>query len=216
MAILLTACSNNADEITKLNTAIVTAITYEIEPVEIYELHYKYLIANLMNPVAVEMHPHYRIYVDDTFNIVYMLFDKNGNVVSSRQFNTREPRITVIEDRIISVSLQAGTGIETRWTYFYDIEKNVFSQVFYAVYQQYGNKIVYGEFDTYSQSHAIIVQNIFDKTIYFQRFENFEGIRSDTPSLPFIDVEFIDNGQRINVIYMNENFDYITITLDLF
>jgi hypothetical protein len=76
-----------------------------------------YLLKNHRNPIIVEAGKYYRLYRDEYSNYLYMIFDKNENLVASDCFQ-RCPHIVVNDDRIISVSLQAGTGISTQWTFF--------------------------------------------------------------------------------------------------
>jgi hypothetical protein len=166
-----------------------------------------YLLENLINPIMVEESKYHRIYRDDYYSYVYMIFDKNKNLVATDYF-PRCPHIVITDQKILSISIQAGTGIGTRWSYFYSIEKDVFSDVFYAVFQQKDDRIIYGTYN------AIVVRDIFDEAEFLQVFNDFEGISRKT-AFPFVEAEFIDNGQKISVTYLNEYYEEIIAIFDL-
>jgi hypothetical protein len=166
-----------------------------------------YLLGNLRNPIIVEESKYHRIYRDGDSNYLYMIFDKDENLVASDYF-PRWPNIVVTDDKTISISIQAGTGPGTRWSYFYSIEKDVFSDVFYAVFQQKDDRIVYGEYN------VIVVRDIFGEDEFLQVFSDFEGISKNT-AFPFVEAGFIDNGQKISVTYLNERFEETIAIFDL-
>ena len=214
MIFLFSACTQNAKneqpEVTYTQNAeegqLETDYTQNTED-ERFETNYEYLLKNLKNPIIVEENQYYRLYRDENFMWLYVIFDKDGNEVKSNQYS-RYPHIAVLDNKIISVSVQAGTGIETRWIYFYDVENGVLSDVFYSVFEQYDNRIIKGT------HNSIIVRDIFDETKFFKEFEDFEGMSQNT-AFPFVDAEFVDNGQKISVIYMGESYEKITVTFDL-
>ena len=166
-----------------------------------------YLLGNLGNPVLVEESKYHRIFRSDYYYLA-MVFDKNENLVAFDHFISC-PQIFLTDDRIVSISSQAGAGIETRWTYYYSIEQDVFSDVFYAVFQQKDNMIILR-----GENGSIIVRDIFDENGFFQVLSGFDGISADTVS-PFIGAEFIDDGQRISVTYLDEQFEELIAVLDL-
>lgn len=104
--------------------------------------------------------------------------------------------------------MQAGTGIETQWTHFYDIKNDNFSDAFYAVFQVYNGKIALAE------RNAVIVRDIFNEDEFYIRFENFEGISSHATT-SIIDVAFVDKGQRVRIVYLDVNFDEIIVEFEL-
>lgn len=124
-------------------------------------------------------------------------------------YSFRCPHIVISESRIISIAVQAGTGIETRWTYYYSIDHDVFSDVFYAVLQQMDNIIILR-----GENGTIIMRDVFDESGFFQLLSGFEGISTDTVS-PFIGAEFMDYGQRISVTYLDERFEELIAVFDL-
>jgi len=222
---LLIGCMNKNDntneskETSAAETAEITTpeeITYSEVKDEISSEQtdpiYANFIKELQNPKIVEESKYYRIYEGDNNYSLHMIFDKNGNVVKAEKYK-RTPNIVVLNDKIIRVSLQAGTGIETRWTYYYDIEKDIFSDVFYGVFQQYDSRIVYTAGYRADSKPCIVVRDIFDNTD-LQTFENFDRIPEAVVPL-FIEAEFIDDGHKISVTYLNESYEKITIVFEL-
>ena len=165
------------------------------------------LMESLENPRLVESSRFHALYCDENFLYLNILFDNNGNTVSAEKY-FRLPHIDGLDNNRLSVSIQAGTGIATRWTYYYDVERNEFSDVFYAVFQQYEDIIVY------AYNRTVIVRDIFNETKYHKVFNEFQGISTST-AFPFVDACFIDDGRSIIVTYYSESYDEISVTLDL-
>ena len=161
----------------------------------------------LVNPRIVAEDTYYRLYQDENQIYFYAIFDKDGNIAKSELF-PREPHIEVHDNTLISISMQAGTGIESRWTYYYDVAEDAFSDVFYTVFGQEGGRIVY------SDGMSIIVRDIFSETVFTRTFDRFDGIAQDVAS-PFVNAEFIENGQKIRVTYLNEHLDAVTVDFEL-
>jgi hypothetical protein len=62
--------------------------------------------------------------------------------------------------------------------------------------------------------NTIIVRDIFNDTVFIRAFDNFEGMSTNI-AFPFINAEFVDDGQRIIVTYFSGSYDEIAVTLDL-
>lgn len=59
------------------------------------------------------------------------------------------------------------------------------------------------------------MRDIFNESSFSQVFSGFIGISTDTIS-PFIGVEFIDDGQRVRVAYLDLQFEELSAVFDLY
>ena len=192
----------------RYNDADILEAIYSYTEAPVDEVYFPtHMLEQHLNPVIVEEGEYHRVYRDDYGNNLCMIFDKKRSVVALEQ-NHRWPHIITYDDSLVSVSVQAGTGIYTCWTYYYSVEDDVFSEEFYAVFQRKDNRIIYAECDT------VVVRDIFSEAEYYQVFSDFEGISKKTVE-PIIGAEFTDDGMKISVTYLNENFDEITVIFDL-
>jgi hypothetical protein len=80
------------------------------------------------------------------------------------------------------------------------------------VLQQKENEIIYVDYD--GECYAIIVQDMFDKTKFMQIFKDFKGM-SQTTIEPIIKADFVDNGQKIDVTYLDEDYNEVLVSFDL-
>lgn len=68
-------------------------------------------------PRIYEQNRYYSIYSgshrDDYFGYYYDLYDENGSLYAHEYVGNVEPKITVLENNVVEVSLQSGTGIDT-------------------------------------------------------------------------------------------------------
>lgn len=137
---------------------------------------------------------HYKITYKDSM-YYYYIFDKNNNIVRTDGPLNIKPNIMVIDDNLICFTLQSGTGIVTQWGYYYDINKNIFSQTFHSIYDQSNGKIAYGGLN------KIIISDIFDSNKYYLEIDKFDNPLAKVAA-PILSVEFTNNGTSINVSYL--------------
>ncbi len=105
------------------------------------------------------------------------------------------PEIVLTDDGFIRFAIQAGTGIGTQYGYYYDMNRNIFSEVFQSIYDQNNCKVAYGEHD------KVIVRNIFDKTKYYKEISVFDKAFSKVAK-PIINAEFSSDGKSITIKYL--------------
>lgn len=154
---------------------------------------------DIKNPQVIEETKYYKIIQGDNHKYYYYLFDENHDIVDEGGFEGRYPKISLIGDNIIKVSLQTGTGIDTSWSYYYNFKKDSLSRVFYGVYDEHDELIVYVD-----NNKKIIVRNMFDKQKYYNEFNDFKDKITDVAS-QIENIEFLDNGTRIKVTYLSNN-----------
>lgn len=158
---------------------------------------------NSANSKVVEETEYYKI-VRDNFMYHYYIFDKNHNVVKSEGPTNKYPKISMVDEYLLRFTYQAGAGILTRWGYYYDVENNIFSEIFYGIYDQSNGKVAYGKSD------RVVVRDIFDKNKYYQEISSFkEGFSYSVE--PITDAEFVNDATSINITYLAGS-DYKIVT----
>lgn len=163
------------------------------------------------NDEIIKNAENYKIDKNQYFEIIYadmmyyyFLYDKNHNVVKSDGPLIREPHISMVDEYLVKFTLQSGTGLSTQWGFYYDVENDIFSETFYSIFGQSDGKMIYRE------KEKVIVRDIFDKGRYYQEFSEFSNPLSETTE-PFVNVEFINNGESIEVTYLTGD-DYRKVT----
>jgi len=148
----------------------------------------------LENAETIEEAANYKLVRSD-FMFYYCIYDENHVAVKSDGPFNRQPRISMADVYLVKVTLQAGTGLGTQWGYYYDVNKDVFSRVFYAIHDQQNGMVAYGVLN------RIIVRDIFDKTKYYQEITSFKESLSDVAE-PITKAEFVNDGNEIRVTYL--------------
>ena len=146
------------------------------------------------NAETVEESAHYKLIRSD-FMFYYFLCNENHVMVKAEGPFNRQPRISMVDEHLVKVTLQAGTGLGTQWGYFYDVNEDVFSQVFYSIHDQQNGMVAYVTIN------GIIVRDIFDKTKYYQEITSFKEPLSEVAE-PITKVEFVNDGDKIRVTYL--------------
>lgn len=138
-------------------------------------------------------------------NLYYCeIYDENNNIVKSDGPFNKLPKISISDDNLVKLTVQAGTGISTQWGYYYDIKKDCFSRIFYSIFDEYNGRMIFRD------KNKIIVRDIFDKTEYYYEIDSFKNSLSQS-SEPFRKVQFVNDGERIEITYLTGN-DYHEVT----
>ena len=135
----------------------------------------------------------YRIKASESL-YYFELLDNNDSIVLFDGPFSKLPKINMLEKGLVKVSVQAGLGNGTRWSFFYDINKDAFSRVFYCVYAQENGLVAYGE------KGKVVVRDIFDKSNYYEEFAEF-SLPFSSVAEPILNVEFINASTGIMVTY---------------
>ena len=159
---------------------------------------------------VLEAHELYQITDNEDYTYDYVIKDKNNNVLISDKGVAREPEINVINENLLSVSVQSGTGISTRWTIYCDVLNGSVSETYYSVLGEYGENVVYVSYD--GSAYRIVIQNIFNRELFYK-----EMVLEDSSPVvePVVSFEILDNGTAKAVYLKGENYSETEIMIDL-
>ena len=126
----------------------------------------------------------------------YTIYDEKMNAVRAEDNLTKRPEISMVSDCVISVTEQAGTGIATSFTYYYDVENNRFSNTYQGVFDQRDDLVIYATYD------KVIIRDIFIDDGYYQEISTFCAPFSPA-AFPFINAEFVDDTSSVRITYFS-------------
>lgn len=139
----------------------------------------------------------------------YEILNGNGNIVRADSSYTKEPHMSMLDKSVVKVSYQAGTGLPTRWTFYYDTVNDAFSPEYYSVLGESDGNVVY------ISGSSIVISDIFDKTKYYKEINKFKYPLAETVE-PFISAEINDNGELIKISYLTgDDFEEVTEYFDI-
>ena len=156
---------------------------------------------------TIDKTEYYEVHYSD-YMYYYSIFDKNHNIVKSGK-TPKMPHISIINDKLVRVIVQSGAGTETQGGYYFDVENNVMSDIFYSIFDQNDDMVAFGNYD------KVIVQNIFDQNKYYQEISHFSRPFSNTV-MPIVDARFTDDGSSIQIKYLTgEEFEEVSENVKL-
>lgn len=140
-----------------------------------------------------------KIYTGDTsedhFFFYYDLYDKRGNLIKHDCTYMNEPDVTMLSKDIIRISVQTGTGLSTRWTYYYDLNSDKISQIFYNVLAEKENYVAF------FRDKKVIISDMFDEKIFTKEIQLKHDLSNCSD--PIENVTFSDDLSEINVTYLS-------------
>ena len=157
----------------------------------------------------IEESDYYKLVRNGTLLYCYF-YDDNHTEVKKEGPLAKMPRITTVQNGLVKFTVQAGTGIGTRWGYYYDTEKNIFSEKFGGIFDECEDKVACVGLN------KVIVSNIFDSSKYYKEFSEFSYPFSQVAT-PITNVKFSSDGNSIIVSYLTgEDYQEVTEMLPLF
>lgn len=114
---------------------------------------------------------------------------------------SRKPKVNVINKDLLSISVQTGTGISTRWTIYCNVNSGKVSDTYYSVLGEYAENTVFANYN--NGKHSVVIQDIFNQQQYYK-----EQILEDASKVtdPVIDFEKLDD-DKIKIVYLKgDNF----------
>lgn len=155
--------------------------------------------SDLTNPKIVNETKYYKIFEGDNFKSYYYVYDSNHRIVDERGFDRVSPKIKLIDNNLVKVYVQTGTGAETAWTFYYSVKSKLRSRILYGVLDEYGTLVV-----CIGKDNDLIVEDMFDKKV-FKEFKNLDTKIAAGVAIHFTNAKFIKNGNMIEVTYFTSN-----------
>lgn len=152
--------------------------------------------------VVVESEPYFTIRQNDLL-YYFEVYDINGSVITSDGPMPKYPDIGIVDDVLVRITTQGGTGKGTQTTYFCNVETGEISKYFHGVFDQHHGVVAY------AKSDRIIIQSIFDSSFY-REISDFQHPFSPV-AFPFENAEFINDGTGVRVTYL-AGADYETMS----
>ena len=140
----------------------------------------------------------------------YYIYDKNHDVAEEGGFGRggRTLTLTQISSNVVRMESWIGIGPATRWRRYYSVSLDRFSNIYWDVYDEYGEVIVHQ-----SNHKTLIVRDMFEDEVYFVELSMFSKPFADNPA-PFLGAKFLNDGKSLEVLYMTadkENFKFTEI-----
>ena len=141
----------------------------------------------------------------------YEIYNKNGKIVKDETILRVNPNITYIsDDTLLSISIGAGTG--TFLAQYYDINRDLFSEMFESpALVAYGDVVHMILSDGFLM---LVIRDIFDESKYREEFElDFSPVANPADAL--ISVEFLDEDTLMISYLSGASYDEQTTILQL-
>lgn len=145
---------------------------------------------------------YYKINTDDKNKYYYYIYDKNHKIAKESKTEANTLSINQIYDNILEIREDYGTGII--YQTFYNIENNKFSQQFIFAIAYNDSLIAYFE-----ENNILIIQNIFNKNIYYKEFKNNNITGKDIIEGNIIDAYFTKDNKELIIKYYKNNVEQI-------
>ena len=110
----------------------------------------------------------YEITKDNQPEYRYIIYNSYGEIVRDETVWRTQPHITYIfNDTLLSIYRGVGTG--TYLVQYYDINKDIFSEIFMSVLLEGYGRIAY--IIVTNGKYELVIRDVFDETLFCQRFE---------------------------------------------
>lgn len=140
---------------------------------------------------------------DDRWNYYYDLFDLDGNVIKHECTYMNEPKIEMIDTDILKITVQAGTGRWTTYSYYYDISNNTLSPVYYY---PLGEK---SHLAAFLSDGRINICEMFQKQVCYKQIVIPEELQQFEE--PVDSVLFSEDLKQVTIVYTTGESDTINL-----
>lgn len=159
---------------------------------------------------TVEKSPYFEV-INDGWNYDVYIYDIDGEVFFCDRME-KVPQVSLISDSIVELCVQAGTGLSTNWAMFFDVENGTVSETFQYVLGAEDNYVIFGDYDSETDQRYIVVQNIFDTFLYYEKIhlENASPVAAD-----FAAIDPIGDGKWEITYLVGEEYNQEKLTITL-
>lgn len=143
---------------------------------------------------GVEANDYYSIKREKNGTYSYIIRNKSGKTIVEETELTKEPKINLIEENILKISFQAGTGLSTRWTCYVNVLSGEKSGYYYSVLGEYNGKVIYPNtsvIGTLENNLTLLIHGYFDMPITGQEI-SLNDVADCVD--PFLDFTVNDDG----------------------
>ena len=109
----------------------------------------------------------YEVHCEDS-QYSYVIRSQSGDVILAEDGLMREPHIHELGGGVVSVSVQAGTGVATRQTVYCDTSTGRRSETYTAVLGEQRDKVFFVHYA--DGAYCIVMQDLFDKKAFYKEF----------------------------------------------
>ena len=140
----------------------------------------------------------------------YTFADSSGNILYESPFRKYTPRELQVSDHVYQITFSSGPSFSLQYSFFYDAEKEVISEIYNYVLGSDGEYVVCG---SYQDGHCrIVVCNIFDPNAYSKTC----ALNNTSTVVDFATgCEFRADGSAVVTYLVGEDYEEATITLDI-
>lgn len=134
-------------------------------------------------------------------------FYGNDHIILRSEESSRIPHIEVLPSGYIKYVVQAGTGVGTLWGFFFDRNKEIFSENFVAILDQKDSFVALGT------ARGIVIRSIFDDS-YSKEIIQFSQELAPVAE-PILDATFSEKEGFVSVSYYSgQEFQIVTEEID--
>lgn len=145
---------------------------------------------------------------DKTYS--YTITDYEGRVLAEEKGLSKKPIKEYVDTDVVGFSFQAGTGLSTKYSIYYDLENSKISETFYYCLVAQDSIVIYAKYE--NNKHSIVVQDIFDKSAYYKIYdlENVSPVAADF----VVDCKLKGNGCAVITYLTGEDYTETDITIN--
>ncbi len=129
----------------------------------------------------------YKIAENGNSTYDYVIKDKNNNVLIKGKDISKEPKVNILNEDLLSISVQTGTGISTKWTIYCNVNSGKVSDAYYSVLGEVDEKVVFVKYD--NGNHCVVIRDVFNKEEYFKEVVLEDTSKTTDPVVDFVKID---------------------------
>ena len=162
---------------------------------------------------TIEDTEYYSIIDNGDYTYSYCIKDEEGKVLLQDKNCMKAPQIEQINDIIVGVTIQGGTGQSTNVATFCNVQDGTVSETFPYVLGAKEEYVIYAEADWDKGEYCVTIQNMFDKATYFKQYELEEVSPVATDFITGFEIN--EEGDIIIVYPSGDDFDEKELILQI-
>ncbi len=140
----------------------------------------------------------------------YTFADSRGNILYSSPFQKYLPRELQVSDHVYQITFSSGPSLSLRYSFFYDAEQEVISEIYDYVLGSDGEYVVCGSYQ--DGQCRIVVSNIFDPDVYSKTYV----LNNTSTVVDFASgCEFRADGNAVVTYLVGEDYEEATLAVEI-